>query len=389
MKQLTLFLLSLTIWSVAYPQKFSGLALTPPMGWNSWNHFACDGLNEKVIMEMADAMVESGMRDAGYQYIVLDDCWQAYRDEQGNIVADPKKFPSGMKALADYIHSRGLKFGLYSCAGRKTCQERPGSHRYEMQDARTYASWGVDYLKYDWCHHVGLDPVEQYTRMRDALYAAGRPVVFSICEWGWSQPWLWAGDVGHLWRTTLDITDCWSCRKYFGVLSGWTRILDRQVGLERYAGPDRWNDPDMLEVGNDGLTVNESRAHFSMWCMLAAPLMAGNDLRKMTPEIRAILTNKEVIAIDQDSLGRQGFKAVDEGDFEIWIKHLSGDDLAVCFLNRSQREISKTIQWAALNILTTYLMRDLWKHADLEEMQPEFSVRVPPRDVVLLRLNKK
>ncbi len=382
---LTLFCLSSLL---CYSQKFEGLALTPPMGWNSWNKFACDGLNEKVVMEIADAMVESGMKEAGYEYIVLDDCWQKSRDNDGNIIADEEKFPSGMKALGDYIHSKGLKFGIYSCAGRKTCQERPGGHRYEKQDAISYASWGVDYLKYDWCHHAGLNSEEQYTKMRDALYEAGRPVVFSICEWGWTKPWLWARDVGHLWRTTLDIVDCWSCKKYLGVLKGWTHLLDKQVGLEEYAGPGHWNDPDMLEVGNGGMTVNECRAHFSLWCMLAAPLMAGNDLRNMTPEIKEILTNKEVIAIDQDSLGKQGFRAVDEGDFEIWIKNLANDELAVCFFNRSDSEIRKIIDWQMLGISGQYRLRDLWKHQDLGEIKSKFEAVVWGRDVVVLRLKR-
>lgn len=374
-------------WNL-YAQKFDSLALTPPMGWNSWNKFACEGLNEKVVRETADAMVSSGMKDAGYEYVVLDDCWQISRDQNGNILADTGKFPSGIKALADYIHSKGLKFGIYSCAGRETCQDRPGGHRYEKQDAKSYAAWDVDYLKYDWCHHRGLNSKKQYTAMRDALYQAGRPVVFSICEWGTTKPWLWAKDVGHLWRTTGDIVDCWSCEKYLGIMLGAMGILDRQAGLEQYAGPGHWNDPDMLEVGNGGMTTSEYRAHFSMWCMLAAPLMAGNDLRSMTPETIGILTNKEVIAVDQDALGSQGFKAADDGDFEIWIKRLAHEELAVCFLNRGSSEVEKTIDWKKFNINAPYAIRDLWKHQDIGNTGSSFEVAVPSHDVVMVRLKK-
>ena len=282
------------------------LARTPPMGWNSWNKFGCD-VSERLVKEMADAMVSSGLRDAGYQYIVIDDCWQVSRDADGAIVPDPERFPSGMKALADYVHAKGLKFGLYSDAGARTCQGRPGSNGYEVEDARQYAAWGVDYLKYDWCHTEGVDPKIAYPTMRDALRATGRPIVFSMCEWGRSQPWTWARGVAHLWRTTGDIEDCWSCGGSF------VRILDRQVGLEKYAGPGGWNDPDMLEVGNGGMTTSEYRAHFSFWSLLAAPLMAGNDLRTMSAETRDILANRDVIAIDQDPLGAQGRRIRDDG----------------------------------------------------------------------------
>ena len=294
----------------------STLALTPPMGWNSWNKFACD-VSEDMIRSMADAMVKSGMKDAGYQYVNIDDCWQVSRDAQGNIVADPQRFPHGMKAVGDYIHSLGLKFGVYSDAGSKTCAGRPGGLGHEYQDAIQYAAWGVDYLKYDWCNATTQDAKASYANIRAALDAAGRPIVLSICEWGTAKPWLWGKEVGgNLWRTTGDIKDRWggsekwpdgSCCAY-GVLG----ILDQQVGLESYAGPGHWNDPDMLEVGNGGMTDTEYRAHFSLWAILAAPLIAGNDLRDMRPEIHDILTNKEVIAVDQDALGREGERVVEE-----------------------------------------------------------------------------
>ena len=292
-------------------QKFADLAPMPPMGWNSWNKFACDGINEKVIREVADAMVSSGMREAGYQYIVIDDCWQVARDSAGNIIADPVKFPGGIRALADYVHSKGLLFGIYTCAGSKTCAGRPASLGYEYQDARQYAAWGVDFLKEDWCNTTTQNAPASYTLMRDALRKAGRPIVFSLCEWGSNKPWLWAKDVGQLWRTTGDISDKWSYTEPGDTAARSGSVLgnlDLEDGLEKYAGPGHWNDPDMLEVGNGGLTEDEERAHFSLWCMLAAPLLAGNDLRNMTPATKAILTNRAVIGIDQDPLGQQGYR---------------------------------------------------------------------------------
>jgi alpha-galactosidase len=280
-----LVLIALGFFQQGFAQKFEQLALTPPMGWNSWNKFACDGINERVIRETADAMVSSGMKDAGYEYIVIDDCWQTGRDSSGNIIVDAKKFPSGIKALADYIHSKGLKFGIYSCAGNKTCAGRPGSHGHEYQDAISYARWGVDYLKEDWCNTGSQNAKASYTLMRDALYKAGRPIVFSLCEWGTNKPWEWAAGIGHLWRTCGDIANNWSKMEGDkGRIWGGSVLanLDLQKGLEEYAGPGHWNDPDMLEVGNGVLSAAEDRAHFSLWCMLAAPLIAGNDLNNMT-----------------------------------------------------------------------------------------------------------
>ena len=354
------------------------LAATPPMGWNSWNKFGCN-VSETLIREMADAMVASGMQDAGYRYVVIDDCWQVSRDASGNIVPDPQRFPSGMKALADYVHSKGLKFGLYSDAGAKTCQGRPGSNGYEVEDALQYAAWGVDYLKYDWCSTDGVDPKIAYPTMRDALKATGRPVVFSICEWGRSQPWTWARGVGHLWRTTGDIADNWR---------SFTRLLDLQVGLEKYAGPGGWNDPDMLEVGNGGMTAGEYRAHFGLWCLLAAPLMAGNDLRRMTPEIRDILTNREVIAVDQDPLGIQGRKIRDDGDFEVWGKRLAGGAHAVVLFNRSGKEQKMAVSWQEIGLPydAEPAVRDLWAGKDLGRVRGTFSAVVPSHEIVMIRV---
>jgi alpha-galactosidase len=360
------------------------LALTPPMGWNSWNKFGCK-INEKIIRETADALVQSGMKDAGYQYIVIDDCWQAARDAQGNILADDKAFPSGIKALADYIHSQGLKFGIYSDAGTKTCQGRPGSWGYEFQDARQYAEWGVDYLKYDWCNNGGQNSTAAYSRMRDALKICGRPIVFSICEWGSTKPWTWAQDIGNLWRTTGDIQDLWENKKEDGGL-GVVQILDLQVGLESAAGPGHWNDPDMLEVGNGGMSATEYQAHFSLWSILAAPLMAGNDLRSMKPAIRDILTNKEVIAIDQDPLGRQGRKVRDDGDYEVWAKALADGNRAVVLLNRSKSAAKIAVNWTEIGYpsKTTAEVRDLWLKKDLGSFTGSFSASVPGHGVVMI-----
>ncbi len=326
MKQTFFLLIFLFCASISVAQKFENLALTPPMGWNSWNRFGCN-VSEKLVRETADALVSSGMKDAGYQYVVIDDCWHGTRDERGFIQPNAEHFPSGMKALGDYIHSKNLKFGIYSDVGAKTCGGRPGSRGHEYQDAQTYASWGVDYLKYDWCNSEGLNPIGAFTTMRDALYATKRPIVFSICEWGDNKPWEWAKPIGHLWRTTGDITHCWDCEENHGTWSSWgiMRILDKQKGLRVHAKSGNWNDPDMLEVGN-GMTFAEDRAHFSLWAMLAAPLIAGNDAREMSKETREILTNKEIIAVNQDALGVQAFPAISEDGLEVWAKPLSNVD---------------------------------------------------------------
>jgi alpha-galactosidase len=362
------------------------LAPAPPMGWNSWNRFGCD-VSEQLIRATADALVASGMKDAGYEHVVIDDCWQVARDSLGNIVVDPERFPSGMKALADYVHARGLKFGVYSDAGTKTCQGRPGSRGYEYQDARTYASWGVDYLKYDWCSHGTQNAEASYRLMRDALDASGRLITFSICEWGTSKPWLWATGIGHLWRTTGDIQDCWDCRRDWGGM-GWVHILDLQVGLESYAGPGHWNDPDMLEVGNGGMTTQEYRAHFTMWAILAAPLMAGNDIRTMTPEIRDILTNREVIAVDQDPLGRQGRKVRDDGAVEVWARELADGSRAVALLNRDTTATTVTVSWPEIGYTASLDagVRDLWARRDAGRVRGRYAATVPGHAAVLVRI---
>src|SRR6202451_3849417 len=330
----------------------ANLALTPPMGWNSWNKFACN-VNEQMIESMANAMVKSGMKDAGYQYVNIDDCWQVNRDAQGNIVADPQRFPHGMKAVGDYIHSLGLKFGVYSDAGSKTCAGRPGGLGHEYQDALQYAAWGVDYLKYDWCNTTTQDAKASYANIRAALDASGRPIVLSICEWGTAKPWLWGKEVGgNLWRTTGDIQDRWAGRKEWKpgdcCSNGMLDIVDLEADLSSYAVLGQLNDPDMPEVGNGGMTDVEYRSHFSLWAILAAPLIAGNDLRNMRPEIHDILTNKEVISVNQDSLGREGERVVKNGDLEVWAKQLKDGSRAVILLNRGGTEQQISANWGGL-----------------------------------------
>jgi alpha-galactosidase len=366
-----------------------GLALTPPMGWNSWNKFGCN-VSEQLIKGAADAMVASGMKAAGYQYVVIDDCWQVSRAADGTIVADPQRFPSGIKALADYVHAKGLKFGIYSDAGTETCAGRPGAKGHELQDAKTYASWGVDYLKYDWCKSEGLDQHDAYQKMSQALRASGRPIVFSMCEWGSSKPWLWAQGVGQLWRATGDIQDCWDCGTSWGGM-GVSHIIDLMAELYPYAGPGHWNDPDMLEVGNGRLTLAENRAHFSLWCLLAAPLIAGNDLSAMTPEILAILSNAEAIAVDQDPLGVQGRRVRDEGAKEVWMKPLADGSRAVILFNRGSESGPIYVDWESIGLApgTSAVVRDLWAKQDVATVAARFETKVAAHDVAFLRITPK
>lgn len=305
-----------------------------------------------------------------------------------------------MKALGDYIHSKGLKFGIYSDAGRKTCGGRPGSFGHEYQDALQYAKWGVDYLKYDWCETEDINPVGAYNLMRDALRAAGRPILFSMCEWGHSKPWTWAKETGHMWRTTGDIFNCFDCVDQhpgwaaYGVL----QILDMQNGLRQYAGPGHWNDPDMLEVGN-GQSVNEDRAHFSMWSMLAAPLILGNDIRSMSQQTKDILMNKEVIAVNQDKLGIQGLKFAAEDGLEFWFKPLADNDWAFCVLNRSTADKQYVIDWQKFNLYDevskrftdfdskVYTIRNLWTNQNEGDTKKVRPVTIPGHDVVMYRLS--
>ena len=355
----------------------NGLALTPPMGWNSWNHFSCN-VDDQTIRETADVMVKSGMRDAGYRYVVIDDCWQVSRDANGVLVPDPRRFPHGIKALADYVHSKGLLFGIYTDAGTNTCQGRPGTLGHEDQDARTFAAWGVDYVKEDWCHAQNLVAPTQYAKFRDALKRTGRPIVFSICEWGSNQPWDWAPRVGNLWRTTDDIEDTWS-----SMLDN----LDQSGQHATAAGPGAWNDPDMLEVGNGGMTDDEYRAHFSLWAIMAAPLIAGNDLRNMSAATIATLTNREVIAVDQDSLGAQGILVWERPpELQVWAKPLRDGSRAIALLNRSSAPALITAYFSRAGLRSdSARVRDLWLHKDLGRFGRQFADTVPPHAVVLVR----
>ncbi len=366
----------------------AGLAMTPPMGWNSWNHFGCN-VNEQLIRDTADSLVSSGMRDAGYQYLVIDDCWHGQRDAHGDIQPDATRFPSGIKALADYVHSKGLKFGIYSDAGVRTCGGRPGSRGYEFQDAAQYAHWGVDYLKYDWCNTGTQNAQASYGIMREALNHTGRPIVFSMCEWGTAKPWLWAGadNIGNLWRTTGDIKDHWSGK--YDYAWGVMNIVDMNEPLYSYAGPGHWNDPDMLEVGNGGMNADENRAHFSLWAMMASPLMAGNDVAHMNADTRSILMNKEVIAVDQDPLGRAGHRVRRDGDLEVWSRELTNGDRAVLLLNRGAAPAAMEFHWADVGLPTGVSLhaRDVWQGRDLGLLHGSFRApAVPSHGVVLLLL---
>ncbi len=356
----------------------NGLARTPPMGWNSWNKFA-SRVDDATVRSIADAMASNGMKEAGYLYVNIDDTWEAGRDAQGNILTN-KKFPD-MKALADYVHKKGLKLGIYSSPGPNTCAGYEGSYGHEQQDARTYAAWGIDYLKYDWCGARTLYTDEEmpalYQIMGDALLKTKRPIVYSLCQYGRLDVWKWGGDVGgNLWRTTGDIRDAWDSM---------TRIGFGQNDLAPWARPGHWNDPDMLEIGNGAMSEIEYKTHMSLWAMLAAPLLAGNDLRSMSPAILTILTNREVIAIDQDREGKQGKQVWKSGDQEIWTRPLSGKARAVALFNRAKDEAKMTVRWADLGITKTRV-RDLWLHQDIETQGPDYTVVVPAHGVVMLRV---
>ena len=342
------------------PALAAPLANTPPMGWNSWNKFGCK-IDEQLIRETADAMVSSGMKAVGYQYVNIDDCWMAKeRDAQGNLQSDPVRFPHGIKTIADYVHGKGLKLGIYSSAGTKTCEGLPASLDHEVADAKKFAEWGVDYLKYDNCNNMKRPAIERYTAMGNALKATGRSIVFSLCEWGENKSWEWGRSVGGmLWRTTGDIEDSWK-----SMLSN----LDQQIPLVKYSGPSGWNDPDMLEVGNGQMTFTEYVAHFSLWALLNAPLIAGNDLRSMSDSTRYILTNKPVIAVDQDWGGQQGSLARTEGTSQVWVKPMRDGSTAILLLNRGTSPTTISIALADLGFKPSarYQAVDLWAHTAQE-----------------------
>jgi len=354
------------------------LSQTPPMGWNSWNKFA-SRVDDAAVRGAADALVSTGMKEAGYVYVNIDDTWQGDRDAQGNIQAN-KKFPD-MKALAAYVHGKGLKLGIYSSPGPNTCAGYEGSYGHEAQDARTYAQWGIDYLKYDWCGARNIyeddDMQAVYQKMGDALQATGRPIVYSLCQYGRADVWKWGPDVGgNLWRTTGDIRDTYDSMAKIGF---------SQSHLARYAAPGHWNDPDMLEVGNGGMNSVEYQTHMSLWAMLAAPLLAGNDLQHTSPEILAILTNRDVIAIDQDSAGKPGTRAVKNDDTEVWVRDLANGARAVALFNRGASEAALAVKWADLGFtMPPTHARNAWTHEEVRLSDPECSAIIPSHGATLL-----
>jgi len=368
------------------------LVPTPPMGWNSWNHFA-DKVTEQDVKDAADALVSSGMRDAGYIYVNIDDTWEGKRDANG-VLHTNSKFPD-MKALGDYIHARGLKFGIYSSPGTMTCARFAASYGFEQKDADLYASWGVDYLKYDLCSFEVLmaagqidhpnDPEyannmmkDAYAKMRRALDKTGRPIVLSLCQYGRDDVWKWGASVGgNLWRTTGDIFDNYDRMAKIGF---------GQAGLAPYAGPGHWNDPDMLEVGNGHMSHDEYLTHMSLWAILAAPLLAGNDLSKMTPDTKSILMNKAVIAVDQDPLGKQGDRLKQDGDLETWTKPLTGGAIAVGLFNRGKTDAPMTLKLADIHISSPTKITDLWTNKPVAPKDGQITATVPTHGVLLLRI---
>ena len=357
------------------------LALTPPMGFNPWNAFGCE-VSDELIREIADALVATGLREAGYQYVNIDDCWSRHeRDAQGRLVADPERFPEGIEGTAAYVHSLGLKLGLYADAGTLTCADYPGSLGYEEIDAQTFADWGVDYLKYDNCDNQGdgsrEDAIARYQAMADALDATGRPIVYSICEWGRTQPWEWAGEVGHLWRSTTDIKDTWGAVE---------SIIAQNVHYAEAAGPGHWNDPDMLEVGNGGMTATEYRTHFSMWAVMAAPLLIGTDLRTASRETLDILGNREVIAVDQDPLGIQGEVVSNVDGLRVLDKPLADGSHAVALYNSTDEEAVFGTTTRQLGLPDgTYVLKDLWTK-QRSTTKAEIADTVPAHGTTLYRV---
>jgi alpha-galactosidase len=380
------------------------LALTPPMGWNSWNTFT-NRLSDALVRQTADSMVSTGMRDIGYQYINIDDFWQLVeRDDEGNIQINKEKFPYGIKAVADYVHSRGLKLGIYSDAADLTCGGVAGSYGFEEQDAKAFADWGIDLLKYDYCGA----PVEKdsavlrYAAMSKALGKTDRSIVYSVCEWGRREPWTWAASLGgHYWRTTWDIRNAWNLSRYDAGHNSVMQILDLNAPLADYAGPGRWNDPDMLIVGiytNEWAEVNmegiegcndeEFKTHMSLWCLMAAPLLCGNDIRNMNKATREILLNQEIIAINQDQLGKQAKRVRDDGDTEIFIKPMADKSWVIGLLNRSENDTKISVSWKELGLSGKWKVRDIWIHKDIGEFADNYTAEVPSHGCTVIRIRK-
>jgi alpha-galactosidase len=359
----------------------NGLVRTPPMGWNSWNHFA-GKVTDATVRHTADVIAGSGMKEAGYLYVNIDDTWQGERDSAG-VIKPNKKFPD-MKALADYVHSKGLKIGIYSSPGPLTCAGYEGSMGHEAQDAKTYAEWGMDYLKYDWCSageiYKDSDLQAVYQKMGDALQASGRPIVYSLCQYGRGDVWKWGAKVGgNLWRTTGDIDDKWKSLEEIGFA---------QADINSYVKAGHWNDPDMLEVGNGGMTAEEYRVHMSLWALLSAPLLAGNDLEKMTPETKSILMNKDVIAVDQDPAAHHVKRTVLEGNTEVWTREMQDGSQVVALFNRGADTKSVTVDWSKVDIAAPQKARNLWTHKDVTLSGNSYSAMVPKHGVVMLRVLK-
>ena len=357
----------------------NGLARTPPMGWNSWNKFA-GKVDDAAVRGMADAMVASGMKAVGYTFINIDDTWEGPRDAEGNITTN-RKFPD-MKALADYVHSKGLKIGIYSGPGPKTCAGYEGSYGHEEQDAKSYAAWGIDYLKYDWCSAAEIykdqDMQAVYQKMGDALRSTGRPIVYSLCQYGRDEVWKWGAKVGgNLWRTTDDISDHWKSMENIGF---------SQFAIAPYIRPGHWNDPDMLEIGNGGMTADEYRTHMSLWAMLAAPLLAGNDLRSMSDETKSILMNTDVIAIDQDPEAKPVQVISRDGNKVVLARPLQDHSMAVGLFNRGDQPAEVSVNWSALNLAGKPSVRDLWKHQAVDAAADRYSATVPAHGVILLKV---
>ncbi|MFD9964350.1 glycoside hydrolase family 27 protein [Amycolatopsis sp. NPDC058986] len=364
----------------------NGLARTPPMGFNNWNSTGCRAeFGEAMIKGIADLFVTKGLKDVGYEYVNIDDCWALpARNADGELVPDPARFPHGIKAIADYVHAKGLKFGIYTSAGTKTCNKAgfPGALGHEQRDANLFASWGVDYLKYDNCNNQGVDARKRYRTMRDALAKTGRKIAYSICEWGQSDPkvWTWGEPVGNLWRTTGDISDKWP-----------SMIGKAQANrvLARYAGPGHWNDPDMLEVGNGGMTATEYRTHFSLWAMMAAPLLIGSDLRKMSDDGFAILKNADVVALDQDRLGKQATVLSASNGLVVYSKVLANGDRGVALSNETgtTATIGTTAAATGIDGAPSYRLKDLWSK-ETRTTSGAISAAVPAHGTVLYRLSR-
>ena len=401
MRFLIIALLSFCFLPV-FSQKNESLAKTPPMGWDSRNSFKTN-CTEGLIKNIVDSIVSKGLKDAGYSYIIIDDGWMSKsRDKQGNIVADSIKFHHGIKALADYIHSKGLKIGLSACAGEKTCAGFPGSKKFENKDAQQVALWGVDYVKYDWCNTSGLQAEDAYSKMSKALQKTGRPIVFSINDWGASSPWAWASSVAQLWRTTGNSFPCFECEKRFESWSSWgiMNIVNMRQVARKYAGPGHWNDPDMLVVGN-GMTLSEDRSHFALWCMMAAPLFIGTDACSLSNETLGLLKNKDLIAIDQDELGIQGFHVSQKDSMGVWAKPLANKEWALCFLNTSSKPYDLNYNWLlnpivdkdfnyALNLTgIIYNVKDLFNGNLINSTKRNLVSKIASHDVLMVRLIKK